>query len=138
MLQNIIGSILLSLLHKVNESFPHKGGGKTNSVSTHKQIEKATTTLQWAISHDFLITFRNIAPFLNNINKTEIATATNNKKKGVHTEAEPLKISNTYHIIYRSHILYDRDSFYLSDIITKSSINMGKCSILFKNPNFFA
>jgi hypothetical protein len=41
--------------------------------------------------------------------------------------------------MYKTPIIYDRDNFYLSDIITKTSITMGKCSInaeTFKNPNF--
>jgi hypothetical protein len=40
-------------------------------------------------------------------------------------------------MLYKTNIIYDRDNFYLSDIITKSSITMGKCSALFKNHNFF-
>jgi hypothetical protein len=48
------------------------------------------------------------------------------------------KIKTEYNVIYvfGSNLAPLGDNFYLSDIITKSSITMGKCSAIFKTHNF--
>ena len=81
------------------------------------------------ISHNFNTTFKTIAPYLNNLDNKYTQT--------IYPKKLNIKKNNkNYHILYKTFIKYDRDNFYLSDIITKASITMGKCSALFKTSNF--
>lgn len=112
-----------------------------NFVSVLANSSKATQnklTLNLRQEEIFHKIFENITPNLKNQheliqtiypNELEIKVETNslNWKKKNFEESQ---------IIYLSNLILDRDNFYLSDIITKSSITMGKCSAMFKNHNF--
>lgn len=91
-------------------------------------VETVETVFKTDITHNFQKNFENITPNINNIDHK------------LSSEIKPLKSNiKKYHVVYKTPIIYDRDNFYLSDIITKTSITMGKCSInaeAFKNPNF--
>ena len=101
---------------------------KVAKLNNVEELKKNEIVFKTDITHNFQKNFENITP---NINNTDHKLS---------REIKPLKSNITkYNVMYKTPIIYDRDNFYLSDIITKTSITMGKCSInaeTFKNPNF--
>jgi NADH dehydrogenase (ubiquinone) Fe-S protein 1 len=141
--QWIFNKILINYFgFKCNQMKENEKRDEEKSITTN-QLE---TKIHWSLIHNFKETFVNIAPFLNttlnqpNFNTNQLIVNENRNKNVLNNETIiSLKLdqknSNIYHVFYRTHILYDRDNFYLSDIITKSSKTMGKCSITF-NSNY--
>ena len=124
----------LFLSYQQNKKNADAGAIKEENKNIRKHSANETTktsSFMKDLTHNFQIDFENITPFIY-LNAHNGSTTYCESK----IFPKPLNLSNIRHILYRSHIIYDRDNFYLSDIITKSSINMGKCSLLFGSTNF--
>lgn len=123
-LQNIINLLLFSKHNLIiNE--------KNKKVLNNEKNLNNTYSFKTDIIHNFQKNFENITPYINTVKPVNYNF--NNKIQALKQN------TNNYHIFYKTPIFYDRDNFYLSDIITKASITMGKCSVnseSFKNPNF--
>lgn len=120
-LQNIINLLSISQHNFIiNEK-------NKNALNNEKNINNQYS-FKTDIIHNFQKNFENITPYVNTVDHNSSDRANALKKN-----------TDNYHIFYKTPIFYDRDNFYLSDIITKASITMGKCSVnseSFKNPNF--
>ncbi len=129
-LQNIINIWLLTQYDNIKKKTNMSKENKNNVNNVSKLINNEIV-FKTDITHNFQKNFENITPN---------ASGTTGTTCNFNNQIKPLKSNITkYHVVYKSPIIYDRDNFYLSDIITKTSITMGKCSInaeSFKNPNF--
>lgn len=114
--QKILDSLLFrkQVFQMESKSQSIKNVEKMNILGAQsKNIEKTDMIA------NFKDTLECLAPFLIR-NKNNI----DNSKETI----KPLETKKQFYKIYKSLIVYDRDNFYLSDIITKASITMGKCS----------